>query len=85
MSVEDWDGTPFQVVITWTSGDRSTFTFEAKKRSVLKEEMLRVLDADTDGFPSVWERACEALGAKIEPCGFQSDREGFTISVDLSC
>lgn len=53
MSVEDWDGTPFQVVITWTSGDRSTFTFEAKKRSILKEEMLRVLDADTDDLPSV--------------------------------
>lgn len=84
MSVEDWDGTPFQVVITWTSGDRSTFTFEAKKRSVLKEKMLRILDADTDGFPSAWERACEALGAKIEPRGFESDREGFTISVDLS-
>jgi hypothetical protein len=84
MSVEDWDGTPFQVVITWKSGDRSTFTFEAKKRSVLKEEMLRVLDANTDGFPSVWERACEALGAKIEPRGFESDREGFTISIDLN-
>lgn len=84
MSVEDWDGAPFQVVVTQVSGERDVYTFEAKRRSVLKEEMLRVLDADVDSFPSVWERACKALEAKIEPRGFESDREGFTISVDLS-
>jgi hypothetical protein len=84
MSVEDWGGAPFQVVVTWASGERDVYTFEAKNRDVLKREMLRVLDADVDSFPSVWERSCEALGARIEPCGFESDREGFTISVDLS-
>lgn len=39
MSVEDWDGAPFQVVVTQVSGERDVYTFEAKKRSVLKEEM----------------------------------------------
>lgn len=84
MSVEDWDGAPFQVVVTQVSGERDVYTFEAKDRDVLKKEMLRVLDADVDSFPSVWERSCEILGARIEPRGFESDREGFTISVDLS-
>lgn len=84
MSVEDWGGAPFQVVITWVSGERDVYTFEAKDRDVLKKEMLRVLDTDTDGFPTMWERSCQDLGARIEPSGFDSDREGFTISVDLS-
>lgn len=84
MPVEDWDGAPFQVVITWASGERDVYTFEAKDRDVLKAEMFRVLDTDTDGFPAMWERSCKALGARIEPHGFESDREGFTISVDLS-
>lgn len=84
MSVEDWDGAPFQFAVTRASGERDVYTFEAKDRDVLKKEMLRILDTDTDGFPVVWERSCQALGARIEPCGFDSDREGFTISVDLS-
>ena len=69
MSVEDWDGAPFQVVVTQVSGERDVYTFEAKRRSVLKEEMLRVLDADVDSFPSVWERACKALEARSSRVG----------------
>ena len=31
MSVEDWDGAPFQVVVTQVSGERDVYTFEAKE------------------------------------------------------
>jgi len=84
MSVEDWNGTPFQVVVTWASGEREAYTFEAKKRDTLKKAMLDVLNADTGSFSAVWNRVCKTLDARVDERGLQPDREGFTVSVDLN-